>query len=34
VVLSPVYSLWDGVAMLSMSRLEGFLIGLALLYLV
>jgi hypothetical protein len=34
VVLSPVYSLWDGVAMLSMTRLEGFLIGLALLYLV
>jgi hypothetical protein len=32
VVLSPLYSLWDGVAMLSMSRLEGFLIGLALLY--
>jgi hypothetical protein len=31
-VLSPVYSLWDGVAMLSMSRLQGFLIGLALLY--
>ena len=31
-VLSPVYSLWDGVAMLSMSRLEGFLLGLALLY--
>jgi hypothetical protein len=32
VVLSPIYSLWDGVAMLSMSRLQGFLIGLALLY--
>ena len=32
VVLSPIYSLWDGVAMLSMSRLHGFLIGLALLY--
>jgi hypothetical protein len=32
-VLSPLYSLWDGVAMLSMSRLEGFLLGLALLYL-
>jgi hypothetical protein len=31
-VLSPLYSLWDGVAMLSMSRLQGFLIGLALLY--
>jgi hypothetical protein len=32
VVLSPIYALWDGVAMLSMSRLEGFLVGLALLY--
>jgi hypothetical protein len=32
-VLAPVYSLWDGVAMLSMSRLEGFLLGLALLFL-
>jgi hypothetical protein len=32
IVLSPIYSLWDGVAMLSMSRLEGFLLGLALLY--
>jgi hypothetical protein len=31
-VLSPIYSLWDGVAMLSMSRLHGFLIGLALLF--
>jgi hypothetical protein len=31
-VLSPIYSLWDGVAMLSLSRLHGFLIGLALLY--
>jgi hypothetical protein len=31
-VLSPIYSLWDGVAMLSMSRLRGFLIGLALLF--
>jgi len=34
VVLAPIYSLWDGVAMLSMSRLQGFLIGLALLYVV
>jgi len=34
VVLAPLYSLWDGVAMLSMSRLHGFLIGLGLLYLV
>ena len=33
VVLAPIYSLWDGVAMLSMSRLHGFLIGMALLYL-
>jgi hypothetical protein len=31
-VLSPIYTLWDGVAMLSMSRLRGFLIGLALLF--
>ncbi len=31
-MLSPIYSLWDGVAMLSMSRLHGFLIGLALLF--
>ena len=33
-VLSPLYSMWDGVAMLSLSRLHGFLLGLALLYLV
>jgi hypothetical protein len=33
VVLAPVYSLWDGAAMLSLSRLEGFVLGLALLYL-
>jgi hypothetical protein len=32
-VLAPVYSLWDGAAMLSLSRLEGFVLGLALLYL-
>ena len=31
-MLSPIYTLWDGVAMLSMSRLHGFLIGLALLF--
>ena len=31
-MLSPIYTLWDGVAMLSMSRLRGFLIGLALLF--
>jgi hypothetical protein len=34
VVLAPLYSLWDGAAMLSLSRLEGFVLGLALLYLV
>jgi hypothetical protein len=32
-VLAPVYSLWDGAAMLSLSRLEGFVLGLALLFL-
>ena len=32
-ILAPLFSLWDGVSMLSMSRLEGFLLGLALLYL-
>jgi hypothetical protein len=32
-ILAPLFSLWDGVSMLSMSRLEGFLTGLALLYL-
>jgi hypothetical protein len=31
-VLAPLYTLWDGVAMLSLSRLHGFLLGLALLY--
>lgn len=31
-VLGPLFSLWDGVSMLSMSRLHGFLIGVALLY--
>ena len=34
VVLAPVYSLWDGAAMLSLSRLHGFLLGLGLLFLV
>jgi hypothetical protein len=31
--LAPLFTLWDGVSMLSMSRLRGFLIGLVLLYL-
>ncbi len=31
--LAPLFTLWDGVSMLSMSRLVGFLIGLAVLYL-
>ncbi|HEU5041224.1 MAG TPA: hypothetical protein VFT84_10405 [Gemmatimonadales bacterium] len=30
---APLFTLWDGVSMLSMHRLEGFLAGLALLYL-
>jgi hypothetical protein len=33
-VLAPLFTLWDGISMLSMSRLEGFLIGVVLLYLV
>jgi hypothetical protein len=32
-VLGPLFTLWDGASMLSMSRLRGLLIGLALLYL-
>src|SRR3954470_8635164 len=28
-VLAPLFTLWDGISMLSMSRLNGFLIGLA-----
>jgi hypothetical protein len=32
-VLAPLFTLWDGTSMLSMSRLRGLLIGLALLYL-
>ncbi len=32
VVLAPLFTLWDGVSMLSMSRLEWFLIGLAMFY--
>ncbi|MGH7525995.1 MAG: PHP domain-containing protein [Gemmatimonadales bacterium] len=31
---APLFTLWDGVSMLSMSRLYGFLAGLAMLYLV
>lgn len=34
VALAPLFTLWDGVSMLSMSRLEGFLWGLLVLYLV
>ena len=33
-ILAPLFTLWDGVSMLSMSRLRGFLAGLAGLYLV
>jgi hypothetical protein len=32
-VLAPLFTLWDGASMLSMSRLRGLLLGLALLYL-
>ncbi len=32
-VLAPLFSLWDGVSMLSMSRLGGFLVGLLFLFL-
>jgi len=31
-LLAPLFTLWDGVSMLSMGRLHGFLLGLALLY--
>lgn len=31
-LLAPLFTLWDGVSMLSMRRLHGFLLGLALLY--
>jgi hypothetical protein len=31
-ILSPLFDLWDGVTMLSMSRLKGFLAGVALLF--
>ena len=33
-VLAPVFTLWDAISMLSMSRLKGFLAGLAVLYLI
>jgi hypothetical protein len=33
VLFAPLFTLWDGVSMLSMSRLEGFLTGLLVLYL-
>jgi hypothetical protein len=32
-LLSPVFTLWDGISMLSMSRLKGFLLGMLVLYL-
>jgi len=32
-LLAPLFTLWDGVSMLSMSRLHGFLVGAGLLYL-
>ncbi|HSJ75278.1 MAG TPA: hypothetical protein VK899_03705, partial [Gemmatimonadales bacterium] len=32
-LLAPLFTLWDGISMLSMSRLQGFLVGLAGLYL-
>jgi hypothetical protein len=32
-VFAPVFTLWDGISMLSLSRLRGFLLGLAILYL-
>ena len=31
--LAPLFTLWDGVSVLSMSRLRGFLFGLAVFYL-
>jgi hypothetical protein len=31
-VFAPLFTLWDGISMLSMSRLKGFLVGLAVLY--
>jgi hypothetical protein len=31
-VLAPVFTLWDGISMLSLSRLKGFLVGLVVFY--
>jgi len=31
-LLAPLFTLWDGISMLSMSRLKGFLLGLVVLY--
>jgi hypothetical protein len=31
-IFAPVFTLWDGISMLSISRLKGFLLGLVLLY--
>src|ERR671915_244211 len=31
-VLAPVFTMWDGISMLSMTRLKGFLAGLVILY--
>jgi len=33
-VLAPLFTLWDGVSMLSLSRLHGFLVGLFVLYVI
>ncbi|MGN6393061.1 MAG: PHP domain-containing protein [Gemmatimonadales bacterium] len=33
IVLAPLFTLWDGVSMLSMTRLQGFLVGVVVLYL-
>jgi len=32
VLLAPLFTLWDGVSMLSMTRLQGFLVGLVILF--
>jgi hypothetical protein len=31
-ILAPLFTLWDGISMLSMSRLQGFLVGLVIIY--
>src|SRR5215213_5013617 len=33
-LLAPLFTLWDGISMLSMRRLQGFLVGLLILYVV